>query len=141
VSTRHCQSQLQSARNSVRVQPTCNKSIYVANLKLSTPLKIPATGGGALHNKECMEKSIYSKRLATLRQHLKKTSMGDCDTVWIICPENRRYLSGFKAEDPQFTESSGSLLINNARSSDPKTGVGRGSARSDTGYGNKKARF
>ena len=63
-----------------------------------------------------MEKSIYSKRLAVLRQRLKETSMGDCDTAWVIHPENRRYLSGFKAEDTQFTESSGSLLINNARS-------------------------
>ncbi|MCJ7683900.1 MAG: Xaa-Pro peptidase family protein, partial [Desulfobacteraceae bacterium] len=40
----------------------------------------------------------------------------DCDTAWVTHPENRRYLSGFKAEDPQFTESSGSLLISNARS-------------------------
>ena len=32
--------------------------------------------------------------------------------AWIIKPENRRYLSGFSAEDSQFTESSGSLLIN-----------------------------
>ncbi|MCJ7684430.1 MAG: aminopeptidase P family N-terminal domain-containing protein, partial [Desulfobacteraceae bacterium] len=63
-----------------------------------------------------MEKSIYSKRLAALRQRLKKTPTGDCDTAWIIHPENRRYLSGFKAGDAQFTESSGSLLINNARS-------------------------
>ena len=63
-----------------------------------------------------MKKSIYSKRLATLRQRLKETSTGDSDTAWVIHPENRRYLSGFKAEDTQFTESSGSLLINNARS-------------------------
>lgn len=63
-----------------------------------------------------MAKSIYSKRLAALRQRLKETSTGDCDTAWIIHPENRRYLSGFKAGDTQFTESSGSLLINNARS-------------------------
>jgi Xaa-Pro aminopeptidase len=33
------------------------------------------------------------------------------DTIWIIQPENRRYLSGFKAPDGQLTESSGSLLI------------------------------
>jgi Xaa-Pro aminopeptidase len=33
------------------------------------------------------------------------------DTLWIIQPENRRYLSGFKAGDGQLTESSGSLLI------------------------------
>ena len=38
------------------------------------------------------------------------------DTLWIIKPENRRYLSGFKAGDPQLTESSGSLLINEANS-------------------------
>jgi len=63
-----------------------------------------------------MEKSIYSKRLAALRQRLKETSMGDSDTAWVIHPENRRYLSGFKAEDTQFIESSGSLLINDARS-------------------------
>jgi Xaa-Pro aminopeptidase len=35
-----------------------------------------------------------------------------CDGAWIIKPENRRYLSGFSAEDNFFTESSGSLLIN-----------------------------
>jgi len=34
------------------------------------------------------------------------------DTLWIIQPENRRYLSGFRASDPQINESSGSLLIN-----------------------------
>jgi Xaa-Pro aminopeptidase len=34
-----------------------------------------------------------------------------CDMAWIIEPENRRYLSGFRAEDTQFTELSGSLLI------------------------------
>ncbi len=38
------------------------------------------------------------------------------DTAWIIRPENRRYLSGFTANDIQFTESSGSLLINKDRS-------------------------
>ena len=35
------------------------------------------------------------------------------DTLWIIQPENRRYLSGFKAIDTQLNESSGSLIINN----------------------------
>jgi len=33
------------------------------------------------------------------------------DTLWVLQPENRRYLSGFKAADGQLTESSGSLLI------------------------------
>jgi Xaa-Pro aminopeptidase len=43
-----------------------------------------------------------------LREKLEASSL---DTLWIIQPENRRYLSGFKAEDGQLTESSGSLLI------------------------------
>jgi Xaa-Pro aminopeptidase len=33
------------------------------------------------------------------------------DAGWIVRPENRRYLSGFKARDSQLDESSGSLLI------------------------------
>ncbi|MCD6295524.1 MAG: aminopeptidase P family protein [Deltaproteobacteria bacterium] len=56
-----------------------------------------------------MDKSIFRKRIKSLRQNLAGM---DCDTAWIIQPENRRYLSGFTAEDSQFTESSGSLLIN-----------------------------
>ncbi|MBU0990672.1 MAG: aminopeptidase P family protein, partial [Proteobacteria bacterium] len=59
--------------------------------------------------------SVYYKRLSVLRQSLKKTAVTDCHTIWIIQPENRRYLSGFKAGDTQFTESSGSLLINETR--------------------------
>jgi len=38
------------------------------------------------------------------------------DAAWIVQPENRRYLSGFKAEDTHFPESSGSLLIGKERS-------------------------
>ena len=56
-----------------------------------------------------MDRSVFQKRVDTLRQSLKGIPP---DTAWIIQPENRRYLSGFKAEDTQFTESSGSLLIN-----------------------------
>jgi Xaa-Pro aminopeptidase len=62
---------------------------------------------------EYMDKSIFRKRIEGLRQNLAGM---DCDTAWIIQPENRRYLSGFRAEDSQFTESSGSLLINESRS-------------------------
>jgi Xaa-Pro aminopeptidase len=47
-------------------------------------------------------------RLIALRNKITAKSL---DTLWIIQPENRRYLSGFKASDPQFNESSGSLLI------------------------------
>ncbi len=56
-----------------------------------------------------MEKTRFQERITTLRGKLADISP---DTLWIIQPENRRYLSGFKAEDGQLTESSGSLLIN-----------------------------
>jgi Xaa-Pro aminopeptidase len=55
-----------------------------------------------------MKKASFRKRMKTLREKLEA---GPLDTLWIIQPENRRYLSGFKAEDGQLTESSGSLLI------------------------------
>lgn len=57
-----------------------------------------------------MRKKIFQKRLSALRDRL--TTEPSPDTVWIIQPENRRYISGFKAPDPQLDESSGSLLIN-----------------------------
>ena len=56
-----------------------------------------------------MNNLVFKKRMATLRERLTRLP---CDTAWIIQPENRRYLSGFRAEDSQFTELSGSLLIN-----------------------------
>jgi Xaa-Pro aminopeptidase len=56
-----------------------------------------------------MNPSVFQERIGALRKALRNKS---CDTAWIIQPENRRYLSGFRAEDPQLTESSGSLLIN-----------------------------
>jgi Xaa-Pro aminopeptidase len=59
-----------------------------------------------------MSKSAFQKRLTALRENMKP---GSPDTLWIIQPENRRYLSGFKASDPQLNESSGSLLINRKR--------------------------
>ncbi len=55
-----------------------------------------------------MKEYLYKQRIVALRQSLKEKNT---DTAWILQPENRRYLSGFKAEDAQFTESSGSLLI------------------------------
>src|SRR4030042_870007 len=56
-----------------------------------------------------MEASSFRKRIAFLREKLDKLPV---DAIWILQPENRRYLSGFKATDGQLTESSGSLLIN-----------------------------
>jgi Xaa-Pro aminopeptidase len=55
-----------------------------------------------------MERVLYKQRIAALRQGLKEKHI---DTAWILQPENRRYLSGFRAEDAQINESSGSLLI------------------------------
>ena len=55
-----------------------------------------------------MEASSFRNRITFLREELDRLSV---DTLWILQPENRRYLSGFKATDGQLTESSGSLLI------------------------------
>lgn len=59
-----------------------------------------------------MERALFIKRINDLRQRLDELPV---DTAWVIRPENRRYLSGFRANDTQFTESSGSLLINKDR--------------------------
>jgi Xaa-Pro aminopeptidase len=59
-----------------------------------------------------MNKSVFRKRLATLREGLTSKSP---DTLWVIQPENRMYLSGFRAADTQLNESSGSLIINRKR--------------------------
>ena len=56
-----------------------------------------------------MKKTRFQERVTALRGKLAEIPP---DTLWIIQPENRRYLSGFRAEDGQLTESSGSLLIN-----------------------------
>jgi len=56
-----------------------------------------------------MKRSAFRKRITALRDKLEDLP---ADTLWILQPENRRYLSGFTAEDTQLTESSGSLLVN-----------------------------
>jgi len=56
-----------------------------------------------------MKRSAFRKRVIALRERLADIVP---DAVWIVQPENRRYLSGFRATDMQLTESSGSLLIN-----------------------------
>ena len=55
-----------------------------------------------------MSQFPFQNRLEALRR--KFDSLG-VDTMWIIQPENRRYLSGFKAGDGQLHECSGSLFI------------------------------
>jgi Xaa-Pro aminopeptidase len=52
--------------------------------------------------------SRIATRIEEFRGKLDKASV---DAGWIVRPENRRYLSGFKAGDSQLDESSGSLLI------------------------------
>jgi len=51
---------------------------------------------------------MYENRIDELRGKFQDFGI---DTLWIVRPENRRYLSGFKAPDGGLTESSGSLLI------------------------------
>ena len=50
----------------------------------------------------------HPARLAALRRAMEKTGL---EALLISRPENRRYVSGFKAEDGALTESSGYLLI------------------------------
>ncbi|MBW1816765.1 MAG: aminopeptidase P family protein [Deltaproteobacteria bacterium] len=58
-----------------------------------------------------MQPATYKARMSNLRRRLASSRQPPYDSAWIIQPENRRYLSGFEAEDSQFTESSGSLFI------------------------------
>jgi Xaa-Pro aminopeptidase len=55
-----------------------------------------------------MDQFMFENRVNTLRERFEGLEI---DTLWITQPENRRYLSGFKASDGQLTESSGSLVI------------------------------
>lgn len=51
---------------------------------------------------------IRKNRILKLRERLRTEGL---DTLLVSNPENRRYLSGFTAVDPQFTESSGFLFV------------------------------
>ncbi len=51
---------------------------------------------------------MFENRLSFLRSKFDDLGV---DTIWIVQPENRRYLSGFKAADGQLNESAGSLFI------------------------------
>jgi Xaa-Pro aminopeptidase len=63
-----------------------------------------------------MKQNFYIDRLTTLRQRMTSAATRPPDAAWIIQPANRRYLSGFKAEDTHFPDSCGSLLIDKSRS-------------------------
>ena len=55
-----------------------------------------------------MNQFVFENRLGSLRNKFDSVAV---DTVWIIQPENRRYISGFRATDVQLNESSGSLFM------------------------------
>ncbi len=55
-----------------------------------------------------MKDSPFKKRVKALKKDFEDKNI---DMLWIVQPENRRYLSGFMAFDTQLNESSGSLLI------------------------------
>jgi len=75
------------------------------SIGLSLVLKHAALFG---HRTRMKTKSPFRHRIGLVREKLEHSSF---DTLWVLQPENRRYLSGFKATDGQLTESSGSLLI------------------------------
>ena len=52
--------------------------------------------------------SMVLKRITTIRQDLAEKKL---DALMVSVPENRYYLSGFSAEDTQFDESAGVLII------------------------------
>ncbi len=51
---------------------------------------------------------IHSKRLMRVRASMRARGL---DAFLVTGPENRRYLSGFSADDPSLDESSGALLV------------------------------
>ncbi len=53
-------------------------------------------------------RSLYPGRLKRLRLILARQGL---DAFLVTCPENRRYLSGFTAEDMGISESAGALLV------------------------------
>lgn len=55
-----------------------------------------------------MDKSFHRKNLAELRRRLDGRA---ADTLWVVRPENRRYLCGFRPGDVQLDETSGYLLV------------------------------
>ncbi len=59
-----------------------------------------------------MKHAPYPSRIKRIRKTLQKL---DLDTLMVSVQENRRYLSGFTAEDTQFDESAGVLFITQSR--------------------------
>ncbi len=55
-----------------------------------------------------MDNDFHRRNLAELRRRLDRRAT---DTLWVVRPENRRYLSGFQADDVHLDETAGYLLI------------------------------
>ncbi|MFO7785607.1 MAG: M24 family metallopeptidase [Thermodesulfobacteriota bacterium] len=55
-----------------------------------------------------MDENFHKRNLAELRRRLDDRA---ADTLWVVRPENRRYLCGFRAGDVQLDETSGYLLV------------------------------
>lgn len=53
----------------------------------------------------------FKNRVSLFLERIHAVTRGRCSGGWIREPHNRRYLSGFRAEDPQLLESAGSLVI------------------------------
>ena len=53
-------------------------------------------------------KDVHQARIERVREAMQ---LKDLDAFLVLIAENRRYLSGFTGEDPQFDESAGALLI------------------------------
>ena len=55
-----------------------------------------------------MDKAFHRRNLARLRRLLDRRA---ADPLWVVRPENRRYLSGFQARDAGLDETAGYLLV------------------------------
>jgi len=64
--------------------------------------------------KECggVDRNVFNMRLMRFRELMAREEL---DTFLVAVPENRYYLSGYEAEDLQLTESSGYLLVGEAK--------------------------
>lgn len=62
-----------------------------------------------------MASDMHARRIARFQERLASLPGGEETGAWILQPENRRFLSGFTAEDGHLTESCGSLLLSPSR--------------------------
>jgi Xaa-Pro aminopeptidase len=68
--------------------------------------------GAVTTTRDPMDKAFHRQNLARLRELLDRRA---ADTLWVVRPENRRYLSGFQAQDAGLDETAGYLLVTRDR--------------------------